>query len=476
MAEPSKVIYKELKIRYGITEAIAVADVVFDCKAGTVEILGLPPGLNMDDISTSSEKAYTDIESIVDPTLLGRTLKKNPEVTVIKTDGKKVEGKLLGDYETKEGGLGLIEENGTLHILPNERAIDDIVLKERLRAEPLLKVTYSKENEGSQIANITIKHLLSGLSFSNIVYELDFGDNKLGISPFVYVSNNSPLDFKEVKLTLVMPEKASPKGDKVIPEVGPIEQYLRRSEDIRVREMAVRRAALGAFAAGAPTIRRARAAGGELAELALMGEETEPIETIEGSVATVDTEGKYSLSQGENKRARLKGTIIDGYHRTNVLLINPNKYEESGMYFTSVVDAVRFTPNTDLKAGSFYFDGQQLQFPAMKKDQEYELNLRTVRNLEAEISKDESSRRDERQRQIITTTYNVKLTNNTGDEQKVEINIPIEAINKAGAEFIPELKHVKYEQKTIAGEQYQVANVTVGARGTVEFKFNLKTR
>ena len=218
----------------------------------------------------------------------------------------------------------------------------------------------------------------------------------------------------------------------------------------------------------------ASAAPAALAVMAIDGvEEVSLDETLEGSVASVDTEGKYSIARGENKKVRLHDSSLDSYHRANVLLLNPTFYQKPGTYRTSVVDGVRFTPDSDLKAGSFYFEGMELQFPAMVAKQEYELTLRTCRNLEAHVTKEEKTEADARSRQVTKTNYGVKLINNTGEEQTVEINIPVDAVTKIAGKFSPSFS---YEEKTIAGEQYYVAQVKVGTKSTAEFEFRLEGR
>lgn len=478
---PFKATYTELKIRADTAEVVAVAKVDLEPAKGTVEILGLPVGIDMNDINVSSEQAYCDVESFVDASNLENRLSRNPQVSIVQNvdaiedeDDTNISGRLISNHQREEGGFAIIKDDGTPVIFSNPMGIQRIELQEKLRADPVLRVAYSVEKHLGD-AIIQVNHTLRGLSYGDIVYELELADKKLRLSPFVYVHNRSPLDFENVKLSLVMPGKPRPQGDRVIPDVSPLEEYLQRSEDISVRA--------GRIAREAAAIRRAKVRAladtegmGSADALMALEAEVEPQETIEGSVASVDTEGTYSLSQGENKRARLKGTEVEGYHRSNVLLLNPGKYGESGTYLTSIIDAVRLTPNTDLKAGSFYSDGQQLQFPAMKKGEEYELGLRTCRNLEAEVSKHEQTSSGGRGEKIVTTTYDVKLVNNTESEQKVEINIPIRAIEKAGSQFSPVKGILKYMTTTIAGEKYHVAELSVGAGKSFDFAFTLQTK
>ncbi len=180
------------------------------------------------------------------------------------------------------------------------------------------------------------------------------------------------------------------------------------------------------------------------------------------------------MKSRENKRVKLRGVAVDSCHRAKVLLLNPGKYSQSGIYHTSIVDAARFTPDCDLKAGSFYCDGQKLQFPAMKKGEEYEIGLRTCRNLEAQVTKTVESDTDERERQVEKTTYTVKLVNNTGSEQSVEVNIPTDIVVKACETY--DFADIEHIQKTIAGEDYFVGAVAVEPHSSKVFKFSMKSR
>ena len=204
--EPFKANYTELKIRPNVTEAIAVADVVFPSKAGTIDVIGLPAGVNKDNIDTYAEGVYTDVESVLDPTNLDQLLARDPECIIFLDDEHKTpfEGKLVSRYHRNSGPSLIDNKYGYLNLFPGVRGIERITISEPVRSELLLKVSYAKESASDEKGRLNVGHLLSGLSFSGIVYELGFGE-KLFINPFVYVSNGSALDFKDVKLSLVMP-------------------------------------------------------------------------------------------------------------------------------------------------------------------------------------------------------------------------------------------------------------------------------
>jgi len=470
--------YISLTIRQDISEVTAVANVMLDSLTGVVQILGLPQRVDKKDISVSSGEARCGVESFLDPANLDAILARNPRVSLIQNSQScnpgaelTINGRLLSESGYREGGIVVITDKNLPVFFPNPEAIQRIELHEHLQADPILKVAYTIDQKPQDPVAFTIKHNLAGLGYGNIVYELGFADKTLTLSPFVYVSNQSPVDFKDVTLTLVMPEKPKPEGNKIRTKTPPLEQALLLSEetDIPIEAMtrgskSVRRVKLGAT----------ESEGLESGVFMLASQELAQVETIEGSVVTVDTEGKYSLSPGEHKKVGLKGTQM-GYQRSNVLLINPERYEAAGSYNTSIIDAVRFTPETDLKAGSFYSDGQQLQFPTMKKGQEYVLVLRTCRNLEAVVSRQDRSVPGLRDAPVETTTYNVALVNRTGEDQLVEINIPTRPIDKMGRKFIS-VGTLQYTEDPIAGERYHVAKVKVGANNSVDVAFSLETK
>jgi len=469
--------YTDLRIRQDVTEVTGVADVTLNKGGKIVSIQGLPPRLEVGGIEVSCPDAITDVHSIIDPSDSHQLLSNSPLVRV----KMMTEEVLSGTYHQgggPYGGSSVVDEDGAVTFLPNTRAIHSIEKQDSMPTTTLLRINYNADgalgDKNSMDSTITVDHLVEGLGFSEIIYDLGIGDGRLCLSPYVFIKNNSSLDFKDVSVTLVMPDSPKPSGNEIRRKISLQQRCTPRSEDFDFKlppEME------SLDQRGVRSIRRIIKGGPEAAFLGHVGvDEVCLEETIEGSVANVDTKGTFSLERGRSRKVRLAHAEVDGVKHSNVLMLNTAEIDEGHVYRASIEEAVRFTPDVDVKAGCFFYEGQCLQFPAMTATQESELLLRTCKNLYARVAMNVRHDLGTPGRGTAKCTYDVVLVNDTGSDQEVEINIPASRTIPTGAKLEWDFKTENLRDvgtEKIMGEEYYVLKAIVGAKSTEQLSFSL---
>ncbi len=473
MKSIQQAIYTSLKLLpNGLTEATAEAMAVLDRKKGVLDIEGILD-LNPNSLRLSSPDAETYVESVLHPFPFETLLPKGTAIIAV-TKNEAIEGEVLHDYNF-EGHEKLVlkrKDDNQLAIFSNREDFPQINLVGDFPTEPILRVLYARENP-SEVASakpssLAITHHLRGISCGGVTYELSEKEHKLKIIPTLEISNERSEGFAAVELTIVAPAVPKAEGTIVRPEISPLVSELQRSEAIihHRGELAYR----GAGTRRVPTLGGAPAEEmdtlGYVEEVLFVGEVEE---TLEGRAITL--EGKYNLFPNEKRKLVLDGIETEQYQHAKVLLVNPSKYN-AGLHLTTILETMRFSPKEELKAGSFFVDGVQMAFPAMKAGQEYELGLRTCQNLYATVSKEEGQTLDARGNKKVTSLYTVTLANDTSQPQEVEVNLPEAVLRKMGEYSLND--EAKYELKEVVGEKCYAAKYSLEPKSKTVFTFEVK--
>lgn len=489
MKTTQNAIYTSLKLLpNGLAEATAEARAQLEGKKGVLDIGGLVEDLNTSSLRLSSPDAEIYLESVIEPFPLGERLPKGALVSV-SMGGEAIEGKVVKEfhYRGSDNLILQLRDSGKLVTFPNASKFLQVNLLEDYLTEPLLRLVYDQSRDVAQdkvqeakSAKITLSHHLGGISVGGIVYELLEEEAGLTVVPTLELNSTRSEAFEAVKLTIVAPAVTKPEGGSISPEISPVHSEVERSERVtRYNNLPVPHAGASrrlAFRGAGPTL----GCDEDGEETAPMIEETpmwidevltvgEIEDTLEGQAIVL--QGNYNLAPQEKRKLILDGIDTKTFQHTQVLMLNPSKYD-SGMYYTTILESLRFTPEKELKAGSFFVDGMQLAFPAMKVGQEYELGLRTCQNLYALITREDSQTQSARGNKKVTPGYTAVLVNDTNSPQEVEVNIPEAVVRKLG-DFTPK-DGTSYETREIVGEKCYVTKLTLDPKSKKTFGFELQ--
>ncbi len=478
--------YTSLKLLpNGLAEATAEAAVQLEGKRGVLDIGGLVEDLNPSSLRLSSSDAEIYLESVIEPFPLGERLPKGALVSV-STEKEAIEGKVVKEfhYRGSDNLILQLRDSGKLVTFPNAGKFLQVSMLEDYLTEPLLRLVYDQSRDAAlggaqeaKSAKITLSHHLGGISVGGIVYELLEKEAGLMVVPTLELNSTRSEAFEAVKLTIVAPAVTQPQGGSISPEISPVHSEVERSGRVtRYNNLPVPSAGASrrvAFRGAGPTLGCAEEADPMIEETPMWVDDVltvgEVEDTLEGQAIAL--QGNYNLAPQEKRKLILDGTSTKAFQHAQVLMLNPSKYD-SGMYYTTILESLRFTPEKELKAGSFFVDGMQLAFPAMKAGQEYELALRTCQNLYALITREDSQTQSARGNKKVTPGYTAVLVNDTNSPQEVEVNIPEAVVRKLG-DFTPK-DDTSYKTQEIVGEKCYVAKLTLEPKSKKTFGFELQ--